>query len=362
MLDKSTKTTLKKIADQLGFSVSTVSRVLNGKAATYRISKKTEAIILKTAKELNFIPNQLARGLRLQKTLTIGLVIPDISNPFFSSIARSVEIEARKLNYSIMLCDSQESTFHEKDSLQQLLSRKVDGLIISPVGEDDGHLEQLNKNGMPFVVMDRQFSKLKCSSVMSDNYHGALEAVEYLIECGHKKIACIQGLLNSSVNKDRVRGFKDAHKSHNIPIDDSLLVGDSFGERNGYLGAKLLLNKHSRPTAIFALSNLISLGAIRAINEEELKIPEDISLLSFDDHPYSDFLATPLTTITQQEVNMGKIAIKILFEQMNSPEKFEPLQVKLPTKLIKRKSVKKLNRKFYNDVDRNGQYEQAINA
>ena len=269
MPDKSTKTTLKKIGDQLGFSVSTVSRVLNGKAETYRISKKTEAIILKTAKELNFIPNQLARSLRIQKTFTIGLVIPDISNHFFSTIARSVEVEARKLNYSIMLYDSQESTIHEIDSLQHLLSRKVDGLIISPVGEDDQHLEQLNQNGMPFVVMDRQFPKLKCSKVISDNYRGALEAVEYLIDCGHKKIACIQGLLSSSVNKDRVRGFKTAHKNHNIPIDASLLVGDSFGERNGYLGAKLLLNKPIRPTAIFALSNLISLGAIRAIHEEE---------------------------------------------------------------------------------------------
>ena len=339
MFDKSTRTTLQKIADQLGFSVSTVSRVLNGKAATYRISKKTEAIILKAAKELNFIPNQLARGLRLQKTFTIGLVIPDISNPFFSSIARSVQIEARKLNYSIMLCDSQESTYHEIDSLQHLLSRKVDGLIISPVGEDDDHLQQINNDGMPLVVMDRQFPKLKCSKVFSDNYHGALEAVEYLIDHGHKKIACIQGLLSSSVNKERVRGFKDAHKNHNIPIDASLLLGDSFGERNGYLGAKLLLNNTIRPTAIFALSNLISLGAIRAINEDGLKIPEDISLISFDDHPYSDFLATPLTTIEQQNINMGKIAIKLLFDQMNSPKKFEPIQVKLPTKLIKRKSV-----------------------
>jgi LacI family transcriptional regulator len=113
MMDKSTETTLKKNADQLGFSVSTVSRVLNGKAATYRISKKTEAIILKAAKELNFIPNQLVHGLRLQKTLTIGLVIPDISNPFFSSNARSVAIEAHKFNCSIMLCDSQKSTFHK---------------------------------------------------------------------------------------------------------------------------------------------------------------------------------------------------------------------------------------------------------
>ena len=344
MLERSDKTTLKKLADQLGFSVSTVSRVLNGKAATYRISKNTETTILSAAKELDFVPNQIARGLRLQKTLTIGLVIPDISNPFFSSIARSIEIEARKLNYSIMLCDSHESTYYEIDGLKQLLSRKVDGLIISPVGEDDDHLKQIPENGMPLVVIDRQFPKLNCSKVISDNYHGAIEGVEYLIDNGHKKIALIQGLLKSSVNQDRVRGYIDAHKRHNIPIDPSLLVGDSFGEQNGYLGAKLLLNKTTRPTAIFALSNLISLGAIRAINEEGLKIPEDVSLLSFDENPYSDFLATPLTTIAQQNNNLGKMAMKILYEQICSPETYKPIKVKLPTKLIKRKSVQQINR------------------
>jgi LacI family transcriptional regulator len=336
------KVTLRSIAQKADVSVSTVSRVLSGQASKYRIRKETEATIRRIAEELNYEPHHLARGLRLQKTLTIGLVIPDISNSFFSSIARSIEIEARKANYSIMLCDSQENTYHETDSLQLLVSRKVDGLIICPVGEEYAHLEKISENGIPLVVVDRYFPDLRCSCVTSDNYQGALEAVEYLIARGHKRIGCIQGLLNSSVNRDRVKGFKDAHKNHHIPLNASFLLGNSFGERNGYLGAKLLLNKTIRPTAIFALSNQISLGAMRAINEDGLKIPEDTSLLSFDDHPYSEFLSTPLTTVTQQNVNMGKVAIKILFDQLSSPSLFEPIHIKLPTKLVERKSVRHL--------------------
>lgn len=338
----SSKVTLKQISADLGFSISTISRVLNGKASKYRISKKTENIILNTARELNFTPNQLARGLRLQKTQTIGFVIPDISNPFFSSIARSVEIEARKKNYSIVLCDSQDNTFIEKDTINVLMSRKVDGFIICPIGEDSKHIVQIIENDIPLVIMDRQLPELNCSSVITDNYNGALEAVEYLIELGHKNIACIQGLINSTVNRERVKGYQDALKRQNIPFDSSLILGDSFGKQNGYLGAKLLLNKSNKPTAIFCLSNLISMGAMEAIIEEGLKIPEDISLLSFDDHPYSEFLSTPMTTIAQQNENMGKIAVKILFDQINATNPIKPVEVKLQTKLIIRKSVKRI--------------------
>jgi len=341
-MDNSNRATLKQISDDLGFSMSTISRVLNGKASKYRISKKTETIILDAAREINFTPNQLARGLRLQKTQTIGLVIPDISNPFFSSIARSVEIEARKKDYSIVLCDSQDNTFIEKDSINVLMSRKVDGFVICPIGEGSKHIAQVIENNIPLVIIDRQLPGLNCSSVITDNYNGALEAVDFLIELGHKKIACIQGLINSTVNKDRVKGYKDALKKHNIRFDSSSLLGDSFGKQNGYLGAKLLLSKASKPTAIFCLSNLIAMGAMEAIMQEGLQIPEDISLLSFDDHPYSEFLSPPMTTIAQQNTNMGKIAVKILFDQINSSEPVKPLEVKLPTKLIIRRSVTRI--------------------
>ena len=341
-MDKSKRATLKSIADRVGVSVTTVSRVLNNQSARYRISKETEETIRQVAKELHYTPNQLARGLRLKQTHTIGLVIPDVSNPFFASIAHCVEIEARKAGYSIMFCDSQEDTQVEIDSLRLLQNRKVDGIIICPVGKDAKYLERLHNNGMPLVVVDRYFPELKCPYVVSDNYNGAVEAINYLIENGHQTIACIQGIPHTSVNNDRIRGYKHAHEIHNIPLDDSLIAGDDFGETSGYIAAKLLLHRISRPTAIFAVSNLISLGALRAISEEGLNIPEDISIISFDDQPYSKYLSTPMTTVTQQKTEMGHIAFKLLLEQIESNTHFDNKGVILPTKLIIRNSVKKL--------------------
>ncbi|MFQ5824994.1 MAG: LacI family DNA-binding transcriptional regulator [bacterium] len=341
-MDKGKRSTLKTIAEKVGVSVTTVSRVLSGQAKRYRISKATEEAICRAAEVLHYAPNHLARGLRLKRTHTIGLLIPDISNPFFALIARSVEMEARKVGYSIMLCDTQESIKLEVDSIQLLQSRKVDGLIICPVGQDGNHLEQLYNNGASMVIVDRYFPQLKCPYVISDNYKGAIDAVNHFIENDHRIIACIQGLLHTSTNDDRICGYKDAHKMHNIPVDESLIVGNSFGERNGYVGAKLLLNRVSKPTAIFAVSNLISLGALRAIAEEGLKIPEDISIISFDDQPYSDYLSTPMTTVAQQNIEMGQIAVKLIIDQIEFKKHPDTNCVILPTKLIRRKSVKKL--------------------
>jgi LacI family transcriptional regulator len=338
---KNKNITLKSIADQLNVSVTTVSRVLNGKSNTYRISKETERKILAAAQELNYTPNQLARGLRLQKSHTIGYIIPDISNPFFSSIAKSVEKSARKFGYSIILCDSEESTELEISLLQLMLNRKVDGLIISPVGIEVSHLFDLYKRKIPVVLLDRYFPDLGFPFVTSDNYQGALEAVSLLIEYGHRRIACIQGLRRTSPNNDRVKGYIDAHKKNNMPVDQSLIVGDSFGEENGYIETKLLLKNREIPTAIFAVSNLISLGAVRAISEEGLKVPDDISMISFDDQPYSRFLATPMTTVAQQSAQIGQIATKMLIDQIESGNVIDSKGIFLPTRLILRDSVRK---------------------
>lgn len=332
---------MKTIATRLGVSPSTVSRVLSGKGAEYRISEQTIKKIYQLVEELNFTPNILARSLRLKKTNTIGLIIPDISNPFFASIAKSVEREARKFGYSIILCDTEESTDLEIKAFQILRNRKVDGLIILPVGQNFSHLKKNGNRELPTVIVDRYFNGLNIPYVGSDNYQGAKEAVKYLIENGHRRIACIQGLRHTSPCEDRVRGYIDAHNETKCPIDHSLIVGDNFGEQNGYIETKLLLKRKPCPTALFTLSNLISLGALRAVREEGLNVPDDISIISFDDQPYSDFLATPMTTVAQQNSEMGKIAVKLLFDQMTTKESIENHSVILPTTLVLRKSVHK---------------------
>lgn len=348
-MNKNKRATLKNIADYVGLSVTTISRVLSGQAKRYRISKQTEELICRAAEDLQYTPNELARGLRLKRTHTIGLIIPDISNPFFAFIARSIESNARKAGYSIILCDSLENTKLEIEYLQLLQNRNVDGLIICPVGQESKHLEELYNRGVPMVVVDRHLPQLKCPHVLSDNYEGTLKAISHFIDNGHIIIGCIQGLHNTSVNEDRVRGYKDAHKMYDIALDNSLIVGDNFGERNGYTSTKLLLNRTSRPTAIFAVSNLISLGALRAISEEGLKIPDDVSLISFDDQPYSDYLCTPMTTVRQQSPEMGEIAIKLLIDEIKTNKHHATNGVILPTKLIIRKSVKKMDQKSFKE-------------
>lgn len=337
---KKQQTTLKCIADTLGISVSTVSRVLSGQAKRYRIGKKTEGAVLSEANRLDFSPNQLARSLRLKKTHTLGLVIPDISNPFFASMARSVEMDARKSGYAVFLCDTEERTDIEIESLRLMQGRKVDGIIISPVGQFGDHLTKLHKAGLPVVIVDRYFPGMSLPFVTSDNFNGALDGVTHLIENGHQHIACIQGLPESAPNIDRVNGYKAALSEHGIKPEESLIIGDSFSEQNGYVSAKRLLKRTKRPTAIFSVGNVLTLGVLRAIAEQGFKIPDDISLVSFDEQPYSAILSTPMTTIAQQNEKMGQIAVSLLFRQIENTGNLDCEGIKLPTQLIKRKSVK----------------------
>jgi len=342
-LKKKNKTvTLKRISEECGVSTTTVSRVLSGQASKYRIGKVTEKKVRNIAKKLNYMPNQLARGLRMKRTHSIGLVVPDISNPFFSTIAKNISNEAHKIGYSLLFSDSQDDTNIEVNSLTYLRNRVVDGFIVCPVGQKFDHFADFLAQGEKMVIVDRYFPELNCPNIISDNYNGTWMGTEHFIKNGHRIIGFIQGELNNSVNNERIKGYKDALSKHNIPVNESMIIGDSFGERNGYISTKLLLNRKPRITAIFATSNLISLGALRAISEEGLKIPDDISLISFDEQPYSDLLNPPMTTITQQKEEIGKLAFKLLLEQINTGAVSKSQSVKMPTKLLIRKSIKNL--------------------
>jgi len=334
--------TLQCIADRSGVSVTTISRVLSGQAIRYRISKATEAAVRKIAKEVNFVPNQLARSLRLKKTLKVGLVIPDVSNPFFAAIARQVTLGARKHEYSVVLFDSQDNTELESRSLALLQSQHVEGVVLCPVGQSGQHLAQFAGGKLPLVMVDRFFPDLPFPYVSSDNLGGARQATEFLLNHGHRCIACLQGLPATSPNESRVLGYKEALAKHQVPFDAALVVGDSFSEQSGYIETKLLLRNGPDVTAILALSNLNALGALRALAEEKRNIPEDISIVSFDDPPYAAYLATPLTSIAQSFSEMGEVAVKLLFDQIQSTRDPARGGILLPTSLVVRKSVKQL--------------------
>lgn len=332
--------TIHDIARKAGISVSTVSRVLNHKTANYRISKKTEALVLKVAKELNYQPNQLARGLRLKKTQTIGLVAPDLSNPFFAYVIKSIQNIAHGLGYSLVVCDTNESLEMEIEHLNLLRSKGVDGLIIMPVGQKPQHIAALLKEGLPMVLMDRCFDTLNADAVMVDNYKGAFEATEHLIRHGHSRIAIIKGLPHTFTNDGRVQGYKDALAKHGLPMDESLIAGRDFGRDNGYIETKLLLKMAWPPTAIFAVSDLITLGALQAIFEKGWRIPDDISLVAFDDMDFAPFLIRPLTAVAQPKEVMGEIAVKLLVQQIKEKGNREANRIVLKPKLIVRDSVR----------------------
>jgi LacI family transcriptional regulator len=329
---------LKHLADKLSLSVTTVSRVLNGKSDEYRISEATREKVLQTAKEENYTPNRLARGLKTNKTETIGLIIPDIANPYFSFIAKTIEEEARKKGFMIILCDSHEDIETETRLLGLLQDQKVDGIIIAPVGSRKEHLEKTFQSGMPLVAIDRHLKNSPIPFVVSDNYTGAKEGVEMLIKNGHKNIACIQGPPYTSPSRERVKGYEDALRNHRVKLEKKYILGNHFGEKNGYLQGQKLLGLQVPPTAIFALSNLISLGVLRAIQEKGLHVPNDISILSFDEQPYSRWLSTPMTTIEQPKKEIGANAMKLLLKQIENHDKGQE-GLFLKTRLIERQSV-----------------------
>ncbi len=334
----STGITIKELAKLLDLSPTTVSRVLSGNAKKHRISDATEKLVKETAKKYQYQPNLIARNLRLQETNTIGLVIPDISNPFFANLARMIEIELRKRGKLILLSDTHDSSDLESETLTFLFGRKVDGILVAPVGLTCEHLQRFTH--VPMVMIDRYFSELSVPYVSTDNYAGAYVATQYLINKNHSQIACIQGLVNTISNKERVRGFRKAIEDHGFSSGNIEICGTDFSIENGYNTAKKLLKQASSLTAIFTLGNQIAIGAIRAIRENGLKIPEDISIISFDDQAYFDLTYPPLTTIRQPINLIGQEAVRILFDLMDGKK---PESKLLPAQLVERSSVKDCN-------------------
>lgn len=331
------KPTLETIAERTGFSISTVSRVLTGKTESGRISETTAERIRNTAAELGYTPNLLAQNLRSGKTETIGLVVPDMSNPYFAEISSVVVAEAKKCGYTTIVTDTMENESAQRDSLRALVSRKVDGMIIVPCGSDPGYLEDLNRRIAPIILVDRYFEKSTLPYVATNNWQGGFDGTNILLRNGHKRIACIQGNLDSMPNRRRTEGYRSALKKAGLE-EHEIIVGNDFTVQNGYIETKLLLNRTERPTAIFALSNTIGLGAIRAIREAGLHIPEDISIVSFDNNIYLDYLVPAITRIGQRVEEMGRMAVKLLLESIHGQRKLSS-QIELSAETLLRDSV-----------------------
>lgn len=333
------KVSIVDIAKKAGVSISTVSRVLNGKAEEFRIGKKSQQKVRETASELNYVPNQFAANLKSGKSNTIALIIPSLSNPFFADIASEINAEVRNRGYITIIGDSDEDKEIENEELAQMEARNIEGLVIAPSGQHWKDIKKMYDRGLPVVCIDRYFESLDIPYVSVDNFAGALMATNHLIEHGHRNIACIQGVQESVPNKLRIQGFKQAMSA--AGLKSYSITGDEFSVQNGYKETKLLLQLKEPPTAIFTLSNTIAMGCMKAIKEEGLLIPDDISLITYDDHPYLEYLATPLTCIEQPIREICRIAIKHLFFMLTGKE-IKQRQLLLKPELKYRRSVKRI--------------------
>lgn len=294
---------------------------------------------MEAAKEMHYVPNHFASNLRTGKSNTIALIVPSLSNPFFASIASEVNTEIRKYGYITIISDSDENPEIERMELEQLRARNIEGLIIAPCGSQWEHIKELHDLGLPVVCIDRYFEDLDIPYVATDNYAGAYHVTKFLIENGHSVIACIQGVQESTPNRLRIRGFIDALEESGIK--NYCVAGDDFTVQNGYLETKLLIQQREKPTAIFALSNTIAMGCMRALKEENLKIPQDISLITFDEHPYLEYLSTPLSCVAQPVRDISKIATKFLFSRLNNKE-IKIDQILLKPEIQTRESIKRI--------------------
>ena len=302
------------MAERLGYSATTISRVLSGKAEKYRISPDTVNAVLREARRCNYSPSVAAQSLRTRRSNTIGLLLPFVANPYFADMASVIITELNSAGYTTIVVDTMESEQRLSESARSLISRQVDGILAVPCGEKGMDLEMLSAQ-IPVVLIDRYYEDTSLPYVTTNNYQGGLDATRHLLSRGHTRISCIQGVQSSMPNKERVRGYVKAIEDEGLAQDIDI-IGNEFSVQNGYLETKLLMSRAQRPTAIFALSNTIMLGALKAIREAGLRIPEDVALISFDNNLYMDYMTPSITRISQPVEDMAKLAVKILLDKI----------------------------------------------
>ncbi|MFB6230798.1 MAG: LacI family DNA-binding transcriptional regulator [Salinibacter sp.] len=328
--------TLKDVARKAGVSISTVSRVFNDPE---KVRPDTRQRVRKASEALNYKPSRVARRLRVQtgETNLIGLIIPDIQNPFFAEVARGVEDVARDHNYAVIFSNSDEDPENQKVALDTLQTEDVDGVIVPPVDLDDAAVKDFAESSIPIVCVDRQMADLRLDTILSDNRQGAHDAVTHLIEHGHGRIAFIGGIARISTLTERREGYEAALRDHDLPVDPALVREGELHRERGKDHTEALLALDRPPTALFTGNNLTTLGALAALNQHDVRVPEDMALVGYDDIPWADALNPPPTVIDQPSYEMGQRAAELLLQRLDAPDR-SPTVVTLQPKLIVRQS------------------------
>jgi len=330
------KTSLRDVARRAGVSTATVSRVMNN--LDY-VSTEIKNRVDRAISELHYTPNRVARRLRVREgdRKLLGVLIPDIQNPFYVDVVRGIEEFTLQKDYAIYICNFAQDYNREKAYLKRLKSESVDGLIVAPYHEGDKLVTSLVHDNFPIVCVDRGLEDVEVDLVVVDNEEGAYKAVRHLIELGHRRIGFAGGLYSIPTSRKRKDGYIRALNEFRVPVDESLIrFGDSRHESGKKL-AHLFLKMTNPPTALFTGNNVITLGALETIHSLGVRIPGEMAIVGFDDMPWSISLNPPLTAVFQPGYEIGRQAAKMLFERLEEPD-LKPRKVVLSTKLNIRQS------------------------
>jgi LacI family transcriptional regulator len=326
--------TIRDVADRAGVSATTVSHVLNG---TRRVEPETARRVLDAVAEMGYRPNAVARSMRHKQTYTVGIVQPDISNPFFADLARALEDAMFANGYSAIFCNSDRDADKEARYLEVLLSKQVDGLLLISAADASDRVRAIAQQGFPMVVVDRELEGLRVSTVMVDNESGGLLAGRYLVGLGHRRLAVIGGPDRLRPSARRLDGFRTALAEVGLDVAAGSVIQGDFRAESGHDAMRRLLASDTPPEAVFAENDMMAIGAIRAVQEAGRRVPEDISIMGFDDIVMGQAIDPTLTTVAQPIDDITTHAVRLLFDRLRDPDG-EPEQVMLPVELIVRGS------------------------
>ncbi|TAN19400.1 MAG: LacI family transcriptional regulator [Chitinophagaceae bacterium] len=329
--------TLKDIARELGISVATVSRALRD---TYDVSEETKNSVLTKVKELNYRPNFNAMGLVNHKSHNIAVILPTITNYYFSTVITGIQYTAYKNAYNIILHVTGESPEREITIAKELPLSSIDGVLVSVTSESNkcDHLQEIIDNGVPVVFFDRVAESIKTSKVMQNDYEGAFTAVEHLIKRGYRKIAHISGPFSLAFTKERLRGYLTALKKHKIPFNQNWVIHSEFNQESGGADTYKLLSMRDRPDAIFAVNDRKAVGAILTLKKKGIRIGQEIGVIGFTNDPVSAIISPSLTTVEEPASAIGEKSCELLLKHISKKD-FIPEEVILKGKLIAREST-----------------------
>lgn len=332
--------TIKDVAREAGVSIASVSKVLND--PNYG-SVQMRSRVMTATRKLGYQPNNIARSMVMGKTKIIALVIPDIRNQFFTSIARGVEDVASKYEYRVMLCNTDEDVNKQREYVDTFRSKIVDGFIISVASDRDQYLAKIDGQTLPFVYIDRLCAGISADAIVVDNQDGAEKAVSHLLALGHRRIGLVAGKSDTLTGRERLKGYQQAHRSVGAELYRDLVKDGGFTIEGGYRATKALLDLPQPPTAIFIANNAMTIGCLKALAEAKVKIPDEISVIGFDDSEWAEFFSPPLTVVRQPTYTMGTLAGEILFQRILGTAPQEKQEIVLRPELVVRESCRALS-------------------